>query len=162
MAATKKITVITDTALTVYVVIRRNADGYFLDDTDGSFQASPADIDLPLSEDATVKGLYTVSESRAVWSDGDYTVIPFAQNGGSPATATDCPLGVGTLPIKNDIEVDLYSMNNNLSGNLVGVSGIRAKIEAAKKEIEAQLASGLGEIRPAILDLQQSLLRGRK
>lgn len=162
MALPKTLLGFTDTGLTVYAVIRREADGYFLNDADGSFAAAPSDRYLSLSEDGTVKGLYTVLESRAAWDDGGYGVLLYAQLGGSPATASDEALGSGTLWIKHDAEVGISDVSVDMEGFQVLVSRINSRLAGVSKDLQNALEKELGKIRPAILDLQQSLLRGRK
>ena len=78
------------TGATAYCIVRREVDGYLLDDADGlSFAAAPADPFLSLTEDGTIKGLYEVSESRAAWDQGWYKVFFYTQAGGSPVPASD-------------------------------------------------------------------------
>ena len=77
------------TGVTVYCIVRREVDGYLLDDSDGSFGSGPADPYLSLTEDGTIKGLYEVSESRETWEPGWYTAFFYTQSGGSPAPASD-------------------------------------------------------------------------
>lgn len=77
------------TGQTVYCIVRRESDGYLLNDADGSFGAAPADPYLSLSEHGTIKGLYEVSESRAAWEPDRYMAYFYYQAGGSPAPASD-------------------------------------------------------------------------
>jgi len=80
------------TGATVYAIIRREADGYYLNDADGAFANAPADPYLSLTEDATIAGYYEVSESRTAWEMGRYKVFIYNQVGGTPAPATDAPI----------------------------------------------------------------------
>jgi len=59
---------------TVVCKIERDSDGYYLDNNDGSFSASPVDDSLSMTEDATYSGRYSVTENREVWNDGVYNV----------------------------------------------------------------------------------------
>jgi len=77
------------TGATAYCIIRREVDGYYLDDADGAFADAPADPFDELAEDGTIKGLYEISESRTAWEPGWYKVFFFTQAGGSPAPASD-------------------------------------------------------------------------
>lgn len=79
-----------------YCIIKRLADGYYMNDADGSFAASPADPYLALAEDSVAKGLYSASESRIAWNDGTYRVTYYLQSGGSPNPTADAP------PVKID------------------------------------------------------------
>lgn len=76
---------------TTYCIIKRLSDGYYLNDADGSFAASPTDPYLSLAEDSIAKGLYAVSESRIAWNDGTYRVTYYLQSGGSPNPTADAP-----------------------------------------------------------------------
>ena len=96
-----------ETGLTVYCIVRREADSFRLDDADGSFTAAPADPYLSLAEDAVIKGRYEVSESRTVWDDGEYTVTIYRQVGGSPVPASDITIGTGRLFVLSDAEIVL-------------------------------------------------------
>jgi len=87
------------TGATVYCIIRREVDGYYLNDADGAFANAPADPFDELAEDATIKGLYEISESRTAWEPGFYKVFFFKQAGGSPVPASD------TLPDTLDLLV---------------------------------------------------------
>lgn len=161
MAATKTLLALSDTGQTLYVVIRRGVDGYFLNDADGAFAAAPSDRYLSLTEDGTVKGLYTVAESRTVWDDGSYAILLYAQTGGSPATASDFPLGDSEMLIQDDAEITASS-SVDLTGVRVLLSRLNTSIAQGDKKLTEAIEAALGAIRPAILDLQQSLLRGRK
>ena len=162
MALTKTLRAFTDTGQTLYVIVIREADGYFLNDADGSFAAAPADPFLALAEDATIKGLYSVAEARSVWADGGYLALVYGQVGGSPATASDEALGIGTLALKDDAEVELSDISINTQGIMVLFSRLNASVSHSAKDVIAAFETGLGKIRPAILDLQKSLHRGRK
>lgn len=108
MAATKRITLDwSATALTVYVIVRREADDFRLNDADGDFATSPADPYLSLTEDSVIKGRYEVDESRVVWDDGLYTITAYNQAGGSPAPVSDTAIGTGKMYIVSDAETEL-------------------------------------------------------
>lgn len=63
---------------TVYCIVRREADGYLLNNADGSFAAAPADSKLRMTEDPVITGLYEVSESRVAWNDGRFKAFIYA------------------------------------------------------------------------------------
>lgn len=98
-----------ETGKTLYCIVRREADNYRLNDADGAFSAAPADPYVSLTEDAVIKGLYQLDESRTAWNDGRYTVIIYKQAGGAPAPAADTVIASGDLSIKSDFEVVLDS-----------------------------------------------------
>ena len=108
MAENKRITLPWDTTgLTVYCIIRRESDGFRMDDADGSFVESPADPYVSLTEDAVIKGLYELDESRTVWDDDRYITAIYNRVGGSEAPSSDTIIGAGELAIKDDLEVFL-------------------------------------------------------
>jgi len=77
------------TGSTAYCIIRREVDGYLLNDADGAFANAPADPYDELAEDGTIKGFFEISESRAAWEPGFYKVFFYTQSGGSPAPTSD-------------------------------------------------------------------------
>lgn len=105
MAAKKIILDWSETAKTVYAIIRREANSYLMDDADGTFGAAPADPYLTLAEDSVIKGRYEASESRTVWTDGRYTIAVYKQAGGSPAPVSDTIIGTGEMKVESDSEV---------------------------------------------------------
>ena len=108
MPENKRITLDWDTiGLTVYCIIRREIDDFRMDDADGSFAVSPADLYISMTEDAVIKGRYELDEARTAWDDGRYTVAIYNQVGGSPAPASDTIIGTGEIVIKDDLEVFL-------------------------------------------------------
>lgn len=109
MANTKKITAHYTTAKTLHATVKREADGYLLDSTDGAFKASPSDPFSVLTEDGTALGEYTFSESRITWNDGRYTVAVREQAGAGPAWA-DTVVSDGEMVIRDDSEVYLDSL----------------------------------------------------
>ena len=103
--AIKKITIDwSETGKTVYCIIRREADSYRLNDADGAFANAPADSFISLAEDAVIKGRYELSESRAVWNNGSYTVAIY-KTSGSPTPASDTIIGSGEIYILSDVEI---------------------------------------------------------
>lgn len=107
MPNTKKITLDhSETGKTVYCIISRNADGYLVNDSGGAFASAPADPYISLAEHGTIKGRYSLSESRAAWNDGLYQVAIYKQAGGSPSPTADTIIGSGGICIVNDLEVD--------------------------------------------------------
>lgn len=161
MAATKTILAFSDTGQTLYAVVRRGADGYLLNDADGAFAAAPADPYLSFVESSTLKGLYSIAENRTAWDDGDYEVLVYSQTGGSPATAADFPIGISEMVMEDDSEISVATAEDMI-GLRVLYSRLHASQVAGDKALALAIAQGFGQLRPAILDLQQSLLRGRK
>lgn len=147
MANVKKITHLWNaTALTLYCIIRREADGYLLNDADGAYASAPADPYISMAEDATIKGMYELSESRAAWDDGKYSIVVYRQAGVSPVPASDIIIGGGIMEIKTDAEVvntNVQSQDNIDFGALQ-----KASITAAVPSV-SQIQSGL----PKLTDL---------
>ena len=130
MAEIKKISIANgETGLTTYAIVRREADSYRLNDADGSFAAAPADPYLSLTEDSVIKGLYEVSESRAVWDNGAYLICVYEQSGGSPAPASDNIIWIAKKEIRDDLFIfdqehigDILTSVNNLSTGSAAIS----------------------------------------
>jgi hypothetical protein len=163
--ATKKITHLWNaTGLTVYCVIRREADGFLLNDADGAFSAAPADPYIAMTEHATLNGVYEASEARAAWSNGLYTVIIYRQTGGAPAPVSDIAIGCGQIQIAADAEViqsgDSYSVVNHAThGNAAILEDTGTTIPAAIATIDGiveTLAASCTEARLARLDVAVS------
>lgn len=106
MALVKQISVTTLTGNTIYLMVKRISDGYYLDDSNGSFAVSPADPYVSTSEDSIMKGLYSKSESRTVWTDGFYDAVAYKQVGGSPAPVSDTIVASGGIQIASDVIID--------------------------------------------------------
>ncbi|MDP2689427.1 MAG: hypothetical protein Q8P48_04875 [Deltaproteobacteria bacterium] len=132
MAAKKIIIDWSETGKTVYAMVRREADGYRLDDGDGTFGAAPADPYLSLAEDATIKGRYEASEGRTVWTGGRYTIAVYKQAGGSPAPASDTIIGTGEMKVESDAEVTEITLSE-IEGS--GVLAKQAKLDFVEKWI---------------------------
>ena len=134
MANIKKITHLWNmTALTLYCIIRREADGYLLNDADGSFANAPADPYISMSEDATIKGMYELSESRTVWTDGKYSVVVYRQSGVSPVPASDIVIGGDPMEIKSDTEVVNVNAETIPEVTLAATQGSYAPAKAGDK-----------------------------
>lgn len=159
--AAKKLNLIAATGLTVYAIIAREADGYYLNDADGSFAAAPADPYLSLTENGTANGLYQVSESRATWTDGRYLVVYYSRLGGAPAPATDTILGGGVVDVLSDGVVLLGIAETGVNVLRGLMMNLRASVLRLPDGLVSDLAPSFEALRNAILDLQQSILRGR-
>lgn len=107
-----------DTGVTVYAIIKCVSGaniGKYLNDADGTFVTpAPADPYATLTEDGTIKGLYSLNESRAVWTDGVYRAISYTQAGGSPAPATDTPRSIQEIVIQTDVEINLNDVDTEV------------------------------------------------
>jgi len=103
MANYKKITAAYTTGASVYCMVSRDADGYFLAGNKASFTAS---IAYPgLTEDANIKGLYVLNTNDAAWDDGTYTVAAYVLTGATAAPASDIMIAHGSMRIADDVEV---------------------------------------------------------
>ena len=121
MTENKRITLDWDTTgLTVYCIIRREADDFRMDNADGSFAEVPAAPYISLTEDAVIKGRYELDEARTVWTDGRYSVAIYSQAGGSEVPANDTIIGTGEMYINSDLEVVVDASINNLNDLSIG------------------------------------------
>lgn len=132
MAASKKFSGIRATGATVYLIVRRDADLFRLNDADGTFAANPADPYLSATEDAVIKGLYEASESRKVWSNGSYTLFFYEQAAGAPAPVADTLFDRQVIYINNDGVANTTS----LLGETLAVTGLMAKNRALLDSIQ--------------------------
>lgn len=118
MAGSKSFFITTATGTTVYAIVKRLADGYLLNDATGAFAAAPADPYLAMTEDATLKGLYALSEARVAWSNGLHRIAFYKQVGGSPAPSTDAPpIGAMDVAVLGDQVFDAYQVAAAAAGS---------------------------------------------
>lgn len=109
MANYKKITAVYSTGATVYCIVERDVDGYFLTALKTSFADS---IAYPaMTEDANIKGLYVLNTNDAAWDDGTYTVAAYVLTGATAAPASDIMVGCGTMRIAGDQEVEKLTVD---------------------------------------------------
>ncbi|MCE5212107.1 MAG: hypothetical protein LLG40_11180 [Deltaproteobacteria bacterium] len=152
MANIKKITHFWNTTgLTLYCIIRRDADGYLLNDADGAFASGPADPYISLAEDAVIKGMYELSESRAAWDDGNYSIVVYRQTGASPAPASDIVIGSGSIEIRSDLEV--INVNVKTSDDKINFA-LTSAYDKAKTAAQAGDAMTLTAAYPKLTDLE--------
>lgn len=144
MPNSKRLLINTTTAATVYAIVRRDSDGYRLNDSGGAFASAPADPYVSLTEDAVIKGMYERSENRTAWSDGRYTVAYYKQAGGAPAPVSDTLLSVQAYSVLGDLEVNTYGTAADTTYIKAGVvrsrtslEEILARIAESKKTIDA-------------------------
>ena len=93
------------TNLTIYFTLRRLKDDYYLDNTDKTFKAAPADYTMDLTEKtigATKIQVYEFSDNTAIWNDGYYELNVYEKIGGAEALNTDTLLFSGTLLLRGD------------------------------------------------------------
>lgn len=103
MANYKKITAVYSTGATVYCIVKRDVDGYFLTALKTSFTDT---ISYPaMTEDADIKGLYVLDTDDVAWDDGTYTIAAYVKTGSVAAPESDIMIGYGTMRIAADQEV---------------------------------------------------------
>jgi hypothetical protein len=130
MANIKKISLLlNEEGATIYCIIRRDADNYYLDDSNGNFTISPIDKYILLTEDIIVKGNYELSESRKVWDGGSYSVYIYQQVCASPNPDDDSLVGSGIMDIVDDIEVTLASIQTEVNVNTTQLQKIKEKTD---------------------------------
>jgi hypothetical protein len=127
--ATKKIQRTHTTAKNIYVIVKREADGYLLNDADGSFAAAPVDPYVSLAEHPVIKGLYEKSEARSVWTDGNYTIVAYERVGGAPNPVVDT-----VIDDEPQILAILADAEAAAPGTLI------AKVQGLVKDTDAKLA----------------------
>lgn len=57
--------------------VRQASTGYYLDNVDGAFRTTPATPNIPLTEVASLPSVYYISESRTVWTTGEYGIVGY-------------------------------------------------------------------------------------
>jgi hypothetical protein len=139
MAAAKHLFTLSTTAANIYAVVRRLSDSYLLDDADGVFKTgTPADPYISLTENAVEKGVYEVSETRTVWTDGRYRVTFYKRVGGAPAPVTDAPpIGVLEYAVSGDALVFEQTQNNTLLYLRGAMLGLNKQVTAQGASIAA-------------------------
>jgi len=83
----------------VYMRVRQDSTGYYLDHVDGAFKVTPATPNIPLIEVASLPSVYNRSESRTVWTDGEYNIFGY--------DATNVLICGATMFIMDDVEVTM-------------------------------------------------------
>lgn len=83
----------------VYMRVRQDSTGYYLDNADGAFRAVPATPNIPLVEVASLPSVYFISESRTDWDDGEYNIFGY--------DATNVLICGATMFIMDDVEVTM-------------------------------------------------------
>ena len=86
----------------VYGIVMRRTDEYYLDASDGSFGADPANKYSYGAEHAVLKQLYQIKESRAVWTNGLYLCAWYQKVGASEDPAVDTLLGTTLVLVISD------------------------------------------------------------
>jgi hypothetical protein len=61
----------------VYMRIRQDSTGFYLDHADGVFRATPATPNIPLEEVASLPSVYYRSEDRATWITDEYNIFGY-------------------------------------------------------------------------------------
>jgi len=140
MALAKKIRSLQITGSTIYAMIRREVDEYLLNDADGGFASGPSDPYISLAENATLKGLYEVSENRAVWSDGSYLVVVYAQAGDSPSPVADTVVEAKLLSVRSDVILELSDVGTLLDRLTSARAGYLDELATLPSDVDTLLA----------------------
>lgn len=147
-----------------YVIVKRQADGYLLDDATGSFTAAPADPYALLAEHATIRWLWERSEARQAWNDGEYLAVPYRQTGGSPAPASDVVLPPILLTLFGDFVVTTEYLNARLLSLNTQVAALASNTSMqALSKVAKTVLTDLQDIAEKVQDLKKgdSSWRGR-
>ena len=147
----KKIRSLQITGSTIYAMIRREVDEYLLNDADGGFASGPSDPYITLTENATLKGLYEVSENRTVWSDGSYLVVVYARAGDSPSPVADTVVEAKLLSVRSDVILELSDVGTLLDRLTSARAGYLDELATLPADVDTLLAR-LTAIRAANLD----------
>jgi hypothetical protein len=83
----------------VYMRVMQDSTGYYLDHADGAFRATPATPNIPLTEVTSLPSVYSRSESRTVWTDGEYNIFGY--------DVTNVLICGATMFIMDDVEVTM-------------------------------------------------------
>lgn len=66
----------------LYSRIYQVGTGYWLDNTDGVFRLTPGQINIPMTEVLpNMPSIYSINESRQVWTDGQYHAFAYDVSG---------------------------------------------------------------------------------
>jgi hypothetical protein len=170
--------ILNEVGATLYCIIRRDVDNYYMNDSNGSFALLPTDLYISLIENTVISGFYELHESRQVWNDGLYDIIIYKQLGGSPIPSNDEVVGGGMMEILSDEEVtestetvvgtlpSQATSGASLSSLISGIQdviqdlsfdeeSIRRHINNAILNIAAGIRMPNGEISPPLPDLYQ-------
>jgi len=121
-------------------MIRREVDEYLLNDADGGFASGPSDPYISLAENATLKGLYEVSENRTVWSDGSYLVVVYAQAGDSPSPVADAVVEAKLLSVRSDVILELSDVGTLLDRLTSARAGYLDELATLPSDVDTLLA----------------------
>ena len=109
MANIKKIIATTHPSDTLYFMVRRASDGYYMEGLGGyagSFVQTPTSPYTPILEDSVMKGTYIASENRSVWQTDFYEVVVYKQLGSLPVPSTDVLVASRGIVVANDVIQD--------------------------------------------------------
>ena len=152
MANDKRLNVKAPTGSTVYAIIKRVSDAYYLNDTDGFFAISPVDPYLSLAEDGTMKGYFSKTENRTTWTDGDYLIAIYQQSGGSPAPVSDTLLSVEQIQIRNDLITTLGVIHDRVFQTLTPIL-LRLKRNLEDSLSDDSISKELKQIKTKITEI---------
>lgn len=138
--ATKVISIAwTETSVSIYCIIRQQINSYRFDNGNGTFVSTPINPYLFLIEDAVIKGLYEISESRTVWADGVYIVIVYKQKGLTPSPSVDIVIGAEEMFISADTEVKAIETKIDVIDGIVDDIKTEVLTHPTLAEIEATI-----------------------
>lgn len=129
------------TGSTVYAIIRRDSDGFLMDDADGSFAAGPADPYLAVPEHGVILGSFFASEARLAWPDGFYTAFFYLQAGGGPSPVADTLFATQVLPVRGDAEVTLGTLYDEDQGLAADIAAVAASLATVAGEVTTTLGN---------------------
>ncbi len=157
MANVKSLYLCHTTTTNNYAIIKRNNDGYYLNDSGGDFDVSPVDPYVLFYEDTIAKGLFYIYESRKKWIDGEYTLICYQRLGSTPNPSIDTILSATEFTVMNDNEItnnDIINVSNAL-GVLINNGSSIAKV---KSDLE-HLSKQINMILPLLRDIDIKMVK---
>jgi len=114
----KRLAVSYTTGESVYAIVKRLSDNFYLNDADGSFTASPADPFKTLSEDGVALGLYLANETRERWPDGEYLVVYYAALT-TPDPSVDTLISFSEISLRSDYTVTDGFISDRIMGGIL-------------------------------------------
>lgn len=129
MANYKTIYVSASTGQTVYAIVKRRIDDYFLATDKASFisnvednlPGSPTNIAPAMAEDPIRKGIYVLNTNAIEWDNGLYDIAAYIQSGATANPEDDTCLGGNIMRIYDDSEVSPYIQMTSLGTGTIEV-----------------------------------------
>lgn len=147
----------------VYATVTRMSDGFQMNDADGTFAAAPADVYVPLTENAVYRGLYTREESRQVWTDGAYRILFWIQEGAQPDLYLDGPpIASFEMHVRDDLELNFGVVDDDFDSVLTLSATINSTLNTVNTNVSTILTLIGGATPGQVVDISEILRRVRE